>query len=255
MIQHITNDLYQIGECVPGENGHEAVRVYVLINEGRPILIDCGSHLHRTPLMAELDRLLEGSAPEYVFLTHSELPHSGNLRKITARWPAIRVIVSNVLLPYIELAPVLPLEQITTANPGSSHTFAGRTLKFLDALLKDQPGSQWILDPETRTLFTGDGFGYYHLEGACELFSDEIPGGITEEQFRLFHRNAFRFLRWVLYERFAADLERLFERQDIGILAPIHGNAIRDVPAHLERLKRAIASICREYRQTGVGRA
>ena len=115
-----------------------------------------------------------GATPLAVFLTHSELPHSGNLQKVTEAWPDIRVYVSNILLSYIELAPVLPIDQITNVKPGSNIDFAGRELIFLNALLKDQPGSQWIFDPLTRTLFTGDGFGYYHAPGECNVFSGEM---------------------------------------------------------------------------------
>jgi len=249
MIRNITADLYQIGECVPGETGHEAVRVYVMLNAGRPILIDCGSHLHHATLMEELERLLNDTNPEYIFLTHSELPHTGNLQAIVKKWPQIKVIVSNVMLPYIEILPVLPLDQIAVVNPGTTQKFAGRKLTFLSAFLKDQPGTHWIYDADTGTLFTGDGFGYYHPDGECELFSSEVPGGIPEEGFRAFHQNAFRFLRWVVPEKLYRDLDRLFERYEIKIIAPIHGNAIFDIPTHLARVKTALWHIYQDYRQ------
>ena len=252
MLRNITADLYQIGECVDGEHGHEAVRVYVLVNNDRPILIDCGSHLHRTEVMNELENLLAGNTPEYIFLTHSELPHSGNLHKIASKWPDIKVIVSNIMLAYIEIAPVLPLGQITAVTAGTTLELAGRTLQFVDALLKDQPGSQWIYDPKTSALFTGDGFGYYHPADACEYFSDEKEGGIPEEYFREFHRTAFRFLRWVIPERLNDDLDKAFRQLDVKVVAPSHGNAIRgDIPLHVERLKQTITSICMDYRNGG----
>ena len=253
VIRKVADDLYQIGECVDGRHGHEAVRFYVLINDGRPILIDCGSQLHRSQSMKELDQVLDGSTPEYVFLTHSELPHSGNLESIASNWPHIHVIVSSILLPYIEIAPVLPLDQIDTVSPGTTQQIAGREVSFLDALLKDQPGSQWIYDPKTGTLFTGDGFGYYHPAEVCELFSDELEGGIREQWFSTYHRDAFKFLRWVTPEKLNEVLDDLFQRRDVKIVAPIHGNAIRrDIPEHVDRLKQAVTSICMQYRKEGL---
>jgi len=252
MLRNITADLYQIGECVDGEHGHEAVRVYVLMNNGRPILIDCGSHLHRAEVMKELENLLTGNTPEYIFLTHSELPHSGNLHKIVSKWPDIKVIVSNIMLAYIEIAPVLPLDQIIPVTAGTTLELAGRTLQFVDALLKDQPGSQWIYDPTTGTLFTGDGFGYYHPAGACDVFSDEREDGIPAEYFREFHRTAFRFLRWVIPQRLNDDLDKAFQQLDVKVVAPSHGNAIRgDIAIHLERLKETITNVCMDYRNGG----
>ena len=249
MLRKITADLYQIGECVVGIDGHEAVRVYVLLNNGRPILIDCGSQLHRSEIMAELDTLLDGGAPENIFLTHSELPHSGNLQKIITKWPTIQVLVSSFMLKYIEIAPILPLEQITPVLPGTSLDVAGRKLVFINALLKDQPGTQWIYDPTTGALFTSDGFGYYHPATQCELFADEVAGGVPAAHFRNYHRQVFRYLRWVVPEKLNVGLDNLFQSFDIRVVAPTHGNAIRaEIPEHLVRLKRTLTDINQEYK-------
>jgi flavorubredoxin len=256
MILYVAGDLYQISECVPGAIGHEAVCVYVLLNDGHPILVDCGSQLHRSEMMHQLETVLDGTAPEFIFLTHSELPHAGNLQKIAEKFPSIQVLVSNVMLPYIEIAPILPLNQITSVVAGKTLEFAGRKLAFLDALLRDQPGSQWIFDDSTGALFSGDGFGYYHAPGMCDLFGDEPPDGVPLKYIESYHRSAFRFLEWVIPERLGRDLEKLFQRRDVRVIAPTHGNAIRSaIPAHVERLKRAVENICLSYNKELVGYA
>ena len=250
MIRHVTDDLYQISEIVSGQFGSEAVSVYVLLNGDQPVLIDCGSHLHRESIMADLDNVLEDRRPAYIFLTHSELPHAGNISSVVGRWQDIHCVVSNVMLAYIEVLPTLPLSQITQATAGSTVSVGGRTLEFVTALLKDQPGSQWIYDGQTQTLFSGDGFGYHCPPEQSGRFSDEIPGGIQTEQFESYHRQTFRFLRWIMPERFNADLDRLFGMLPISIIAPIHGAAIRsDIDLHRVRLKEAITAVCTEYRE------
>jgi flavorubredoxin len=249
MIRNVADDLYQISEYVSGKFGSEAVSVYVLLNGERPVLIDCGSHLHRESIMADLDSVLNGRTPSHIFLTHSELPHAGNISSVVGRWPEIHCVVSDVMLAYIEVLPALPLSQITQATAGSAVTVGGRTLDFVTALLKDQPGSQWIYDGETGTLFSGDGFGYHCPPEQSGRFSDEIPGGIQTEQFESYHRQTFRFLRWIRPERFNADLDRLFGLRPISIVAPIHGAAIRgDIALHQERIKDAITAVCDGYR-------
>jgi flavorubredoxin len=250
MILQIATDLYHIGECMAGRQGHEAIRVYVMLNQGRPILIDCGSHLHRAEVMADLEPLLAGTAPHTIFLTHSELPHAGNLQKIAGRWPDIQVMVSNIMLPYIEIAPILPLAQIIPVSPGTALDFPGRRLEFVEALLKDQPGSQWIYDSHSRTLFSGDGFGYYHRPDQCNRLSDELEHGITIEQFQAYHEQAFRFLRWVIAEKLNAALAEMFQGRAIDIIAPSHGNAIRhDIAGHVVRLQQALSRICQAQRE------
>ncbi len=248
MIHHISDDLYQISETISGTYGNEVVSVYVLTNDSQPILIDCGSHLHRNTIMADLDTVLNGRTPSHIFLTHSELPHAGNITAIVQRWPSIRCLVSNVMLPYIEVIPVLPLAQITQVAAGTKITVGERTLEFVDALLKDQPGSQWIYDGRTQALFCGDGFGY-HFQSLENQVNREISSEIQANQFESYHRTTFRFLRWIKPALFNADLDKLFQKRPIAIIAPTHGLAIQNnVEQHLSHLKAAITTICQSYR-------
>ncbi len=191
--------------------GTKSVRVYVLKNRNHPILIDTGSHLHQSKIMEKLDRVLEGASPEVIFLTHTELPHSGNLRAIVNKWPKSIPVVSNTIVPYIELAPIVELERIVLAPIASTQEFAGRRFEFVNAPLKDQPASQWIFDFETGTLFTADAFGYYHADGKCDLFPTEEGGAIESEGFREYHELAFRYLRWVIPELLNEGLTRSFK--------------------------------------------
>ena len=246
MIRHVGSDLYVVGECVEGQHGHEAVRVYVLENAGHPILIDTGSHIHRAAIMKGLETVLGGRAPETIFLTHTELPHAGNVRAISLEWPKATAVVSNTIIPYIELAPVVQLERIALAPIADVATYSGRTFEFVNAPLKDQPATQWIFDVGTGTLFTADAFGYYHRPGECELFPGEggRGGAIREEDMREYHNVAFRYLRWVIAESLNDALDEVFER-DVKVIAPVHGNPITtDVRGHLRMLQDVNEAVC-----------
>jgi flavorubredoxin len=228
---------------VSGERGHEAVLVYVLTNGGRPILIDTGSHLHRAEIMREIDQVLEGRPPEVVFLTHTELPHTGNVRAIMAKWPGVMPVAPNLISAYIELAPVVELEKMVLAPVGRTASFAGRELKFLHGVLKDQPGTQWIYDPKEKVLFTADAFGYFHGPGECSLLGTEREGGVSLQMFSEYNSAQFKFLKWVIPGRLWSSLDKVFEH-DVEIIAPTHGNPIvGEVGIHFERLKESVAVI------------
>ena len=252
MIRQVSDDLYQIGEHVANEHGFEAIHIYVMLNEGAPILIDCGSHIHRDSVMGQLNELIGDTVPEYLFLTHSELPHAGNIAAVAEKWPNIKVIVSNVMLPYIEVLPVLPLEQITQVVPGTKLTFPNRTIEFVDALLKDQPGSHWIHDSRCGALFTGDGFGYFNEKAAIGQLGDSAEFAISQQAFEQYHKIAFRFLRWIQPDRLAIDLRKMFAKRNVQVIAPIHGNAIRgDIDTHLNRLIESLAAVKKSYQVAG----
>lgn len=246
MLRHVTKDLYQIGDSVAGVDGwHEAVRVYVLLNDGCPLVFDAGSHLHHRPIMAGLTELVGDGAPGYVFLTHTELPHTGNIKAILDTWPACRLVVSSGILPHVELPRWVTQEQVLFAQVGTVETYGGRPIAFLDGILKDQPGTQWMYDARTETLFTADALGYLFPAAADGLFDDEMDDGVEQEWLRRYHASAFRFLPMVSGTRVNADMARVFANRPLQVIAPTHGNAIRgDVQKCIERFQRAMEEIC-----------
>lgn len=246
MIKQIVGDLYQVGESAVGDNGWcEAVRVYVALNEGCSLLFDSGSHVHRSQIMEDLKSLLGDAVPGYVFLTHTELPHTGNLSAILEAWPTIKFVVSSGILPHVEMPWWVRPDQILFAKAGTSESFGGRQISFSDAILKDQPGTQWMFDEPSGSLFTADAYGYLFPQSADDQFDDEIDGGVPADWFRRYHEAAFRFLPMVDGSKVVTDLKRVFAKRKVNVIAPTHGNAIRgDVNGHVERVNQSILEIC-----------
>ena len=120
-----------------------------------------------------------------------------------------------------------------------------RQVSFSDAILKDQPGTQWMFDERTGGLFTADAFGYLFPEACDRQFDDEMADGVPVDYFRRYHESAFRFLPMVSGEKVKADLAKVMARRQVNVIAPTHGNAIRgDVPKHVARVNQALSEIC-----------
>ena len=67
MVRQIIGDLYQTGASVEGEGGwREAVRVYVALNDGCPLLFDARYHIHSAQIMQELKELLGDHQLDYL---------------------------------------------------------------------------------------------------------------------------------------------------------------------------------------------
>lgn len=246
MLRHVMNDLYQVGHSAVGKDGWcEAVRVYVLLNNGFPLVFDTGSNLHTHIVMDELKEVLQGTPPAFVFLTHTELPHTGNLGAIFECWPDVKLVVSSAILPHVELPWWVKPEHVKYAYAGTREVYGGREISFSDGILKDQPGTHWMFDTQTGTLFTADAFGYNYPSLADSKFDDELADGIPVDWFRRYHESAFRFLPLVSGEKVNADIEKVFAKREVRIVAPTHGNAIRaDLPQCVDRVKQSILEIC-----------
>lgn len=247
MLRHVVDDLYQIGESVAGQDGwHEAVRIYVLLNDGCPLVFDAGSHVHSKQIMADPETLLDDVPPAYVFLTHTELPHTGNLSGILKRWPDTKLVVSSGILPHVEMPWWIDDAIISYGYAGTHEIYGGRPIAFLDGILKDQPGTHWMYDARTGTLFTADAFGYMLPESADTLFDDELEDGVPEEWLSRYHSSAFRFLPYVVHDKMMADFQKLYEKRDIRQIAPTHGNAIRgDIALIKTRFSDVMKELCR----------
>ncbi len=246
MARHVRGDLYQIGESLCGEDGlHEAVRVYVLVNDGCPLVFDAGSHLHSEEIMTALQELLGDVAPAYVFLTHTELPHTGNLNVILDAWPDAKLVVSSGILPHVELPWWVKDDQIQYAYAGTEGVYGGRHISFLDGILKDQPGTHWMYDATTETLFTADALGYLFPATADALFDDELEDGVPEEWLFDYHVSAFRFLPYVDGAKMMDDFHHIFRKRSIKIIAPTHGNAMRgDLKKLMRKFEHAVMRVC-----------
>ncbi|WP_353531650.1 MBL fold metallo-hydrolase [Cognatishimia sp. WU-CL00825] len=225
-----------------GADGYfEAVRVYILLNDGCPLLFDSGSHIHRREIMAQLRELLGATAPGYVFLTHTELPHTGNIRAILDAWPETQLVCSSAILPHVELPWWVTADQVQYAYAGTEGTYGGRSISFLDGILKDQPGTHWMFDNRTGTLFTADAFGYLYPATADLVFDDELEDSVSCDWLKRYHEAAFRFLPMVNGAKVNADIARVFKKRDVKIIAPTHGNAMRgNIEQCLARFKQAI---------------
>jgi len=247
MIRKVVGDLYQVGESIKGKDGwHEAVRVYVLLNNGCPLIFDAGSHIHRGQIMTDLKELLGDNSPNYVFLTHTELPHTGNLSAIFEEWPETKLVVSSAILPHVELPWWVKEDQIQYGYAGTDETYAGRRISFSDGILKDQPGTHWMFDEEVGVLFTADAFGYLFPQTADLKFDDELEDGIPTDWFLRYHESAFRFLPLVDGTKVNADIAKVFAKRTVNVIAPTHGNAIRgNLVLHIERINQAIMEICK----------
>ena len=246
MIRNVAGDLYQVGESVEGTQGWcEAVRVYVLLNNGCPLIFDAGSHIHRGQVMEDLKELLGDTEPGFVFLTHTELPHTGNLSAILKQWPKTKLVVSSAILPHVELPWWVKDEQIQYGYAGASENYGGRKISFSDGILKDQPGTHWMFDEKLGVLFTADAFGYLFPDTSDHKFDDELEGGICVNWFTRYHESAFRFLPMVDGTKINADISKVFSKRKVNVIAPTHGNAIRgNLDLHINRIKQSIMEIC-----------
>jgi len=195
----IADDEIVEGGCFKALSGgpgvHYHVSAFLVVGDDRTVLVDTGDPGHWDAISADLDAILGERPLDYLFPTHPELPHAGNLPFLFDKYPGVQIVgdVRDYHVHYPQMEGSL-----VAFGPGDRLDLGGRELEFLPAIVLDLQNSLWALDSRTRTLFVSDGFSYIHelpegfdldgdeppvhLAGQCESVSVVLDGGPTVDQ-------------------------------------------------------------------------
>lgn len=232
-----------MGACLtfqlPDKQIHGHNSTYLVQGTERAVMVDTGSPSNWNELERVLDERLDGRPLDYVFPSHPELPHTGNLPRLVAKYPDVKIV--GDIRDYHLFFPTV-VDNLEPRVPGDRLDLGGGVeFVIADALILDLPNTQWGYVPSAKTLFTTDGFCYMHrpelddddpmhLPGECGLTTSELSAPPSVENAAFFSGSALYWARFIddADERYARVIQFV---RDIGaeVLCPTHGNVITDV--------------------------
>lgn len=136
-----------------------------VIQGSEPIIVDTGSSRNRERYLEDLFSLVEPEDVRWVFLSHDDADHTGNLSQVMDACPNARLICSWVLVERFANAYEFPLERCHWLNDGDSLQAGDRTLVALRPPVYDSPSTRGLFDTST---------GVYW---AADCFATPVPGG------------------------------------------------------------------------------
>jgi flavorubredoxin len=232
-----------MGACVtfqlPDKLIHGHNSTYLAQGTERAVMVDTGSPSNWNEIEQVLDDRLGGRPLDYVFPSHPELPHTGNLPRLVAKYPDVQIV--GDIRDYHLFFPTV-VDNLHPRVPGDRLDLGGGVeFVIAEALILDLPNTQWAYVPTAKTLFTTDGFCYMHhpelddedpmhLPGECGLTTSELSAPPTVENAAFFSGSALYWARFIddADERYARVIQ--FVRDiDAQVLCPTHGNVITDV--------------------------
>jgi flavorubredoxin len=251
--------VHWVGDCAlfptpqgldKGKLEHAYSSAFLVVGDERSILVDTGHPQDWPVLKRQLDGLFAaGAAPlAFVFPTHSEVTHGGNLGRLLRRYPAARGVGGDMG----DLSLIFPdvADRLDDVRVGDVLDLGNRRFHFVDAVFRDLPDTLWGYDEQEKVLFSSDGlgFGHYHGEEHCGKFAEEVPDLPIPELTGLFLEYALYWTRLKDVEPQIARLRRfVFEDYPVKIIAGAHGSPVTDPEMTMERIEQGMRELGERY--------
>jgi flavorubredoxin len=227
----VAADTTALSTIVPvGDLGLLHVNAFV-IHAAAPVLVDTGPAALREPFLAALGRTIDPADLRYIFMSHMDADHLGNLAAVLELAPKAQVVTNFLGMAKMGLLGH-DTAQVTLLQPGAEIDLGDRRLVPLKPPYYDAPETPGFFDTRTRVLFSADAFGALMDAPAAE--AAEVDAGALREG----------MLRWAALDapwlatadaRTFGGLLRNIERLDPSAIISGHLPVARGVTGRLAR--------------------
>lgn len=199
------------------------VNVMVIRGE-QPTIVDSGARADREPLFAALDLLVDPGDVRWLFLSHQDLDHSGNVEELLDRCPSAVLVTTWYAAQQLALAGVkLPDDRMRWVADGDVIDAGDRALVVQRPPLYDAGETVGLFDTSTGVYWAADCFSC-RLD-APGLRIDDLDPDRWRQSFVALHQWSCPWIDSLESRGWQRRLEQL-ERRDLSVLASAHGPAI-----------------------------
>lgn len=150
-----------------------------VIHAAEPMLVDSGMSSVRTDFLRELKSIIDPKELRWIWITHADMDHLGNLEAVLAEATNARVVTTYVGMAKIGLQGIA-LDNVYLLNPGQPLDIGDRSVLAISPPTFDAPETTGLFDQKTKTLFSADSFGSLMaepVENAAEISRQDLREG------------------------------------------------------------------------------
>jgi hypothetical protein len=156
------------------------VNSYV-IHAKEPVLVDTGVAVLRADYMKELASVINPQDLRWIWMTHIDADHVGNLQTVLSVAPEARIVTTYLGMGKLGLLQ-MPLDRVYLLNPGQRLSVGDRELIAVHPPVFDAPETQGFMDTKSRIFFSSDCFGALlsePAETAANVSQEALLQGMT----------------------------------------------------------------------------
>lgn len=200
------------------------VHINSMVIKGRePVLVDTGSPRNRERWLEDAWSLVDPADVRWVFLSHDDADHYGNLGVILDACPNATVVSSFFLGNRLECELPLPLARVRWLNDGEAFDAGDRTLVAVTPPIYDSPTTRGLFDTRTGVYWAVDAFGAFVPGGTAD--AADLDPVYWADTFTAFNRAGAPWLDHVDERRWRRTVDRV-EALGVELIASAHGPTV-----------------------------
>ncbi len=219
----------------PVEDGDRAVRALRqfgsplgdLVGASRrpaePVIVDTGTVANRGQWLDDVFGLVDPADVRYVFISHDDVDHTGNLAEVMERCPKATLLASWALVERFSNAFAFPLLRCRWVDDGSHLDLDDRRLHFVRPPLWDSPTTRGVFDTSTEVDWAVDAFAT-PCSTAVEASVDELD----PEAWRARHGDVRPPCAVAVARRWSTTAATAYASRDVGHNMSIDAVSLRD---------------------------
>jgi flavorubredoxin len=222
----VAPDTFVIRAALPSFGGVATNLNSMVIRAHEPVIVDTGIVTSREDWFRDVFSLVDPQAVRWIFVTHDDPDHAGNLVEALDRCPNATVIGSRGGAFRTAACLGVPLERIRTVDDGEELDVGDRLLRAVRPPVYDSPYTRGLFDPKTRVYYASDAFCTPMPLDLID-YVDQMPDQMWAEGTARFHH--YSLCPWISLvdeNRLKVEVDKL-AGLDIEVIVSAHAPAIR----------------------------
>lgn len=221
----IAADTFVIHSVQPALGAPLYVHLNSLVIRGaEPVIVDTGTIANRTQWMDDAFSLVEPEDVRWVFLSHDDVDHAGNLDEVMTACPNATLVCTWAMVERHTNAFDFPLHHCRWVMDGDPLDVGDRTLRAIRPPVFDSPTTRGLYDPATKVYWSVDTFAIPVPEPHAQIA--DLEAGFWGEVMALFALGGVSpWLSWTDQAKYGAIVDRV-QGLDITTIAGCHTPAI-----------------------------
>ena len=182
----VAADTFVIRALTPSVGGTWTNLNSMVIRGAEPVIVDTGMVTDRATWFDDVFSLVQPDEVRWIYVTHNDSDHAGNLVEALQRCPNARVVTSRGESFRTSASFGIPLERIRMVDAGQSFDVGDRSLRAVRPPVYDSPYTRGLFDPGTGVYYASDAFCAPMPEGPVDRV-DQIPAHLWAEGMARFH--------------------------------------------------------------------